>query len=115
MHDLARHLLHFLEVLKVAHISLLSMIADNEQFCHGKANTSSTASENDGQEGGGKLERGIQKSAGKVTNDLRYFAIILDGLEQRSQSLETQLRNEISLVSFLYLIDFSIFLNLIST
>lgn len=100
MHELARHVIHSSEVLKVACNTLLRMVADHERLCREGGERLSTTISKNGSDGNGKLARGYPKSLGQIANDLRYHAAFLDCLKQRSHAFDERLRNEIKLVGF---------------
>lgn len=99
MHELARHVIHSSEVLRVACKTLLRMVADYDQLCQEELDKESSSSSENG-DGDRRLEAGPRNSSRQVADDLRYHAAFLDCLQQRSQSFDERLRNEIKLVGF---------------
>jgi hypothetical protein len=99
MHELARHVIHSSEVLRVACKTLQRMVADQQRLCReNEVASPSGTSEDGGREPDGRTQRGPQKSLRQIANDLRYHAALIESLQQRSQSFDERLRNEIKLV-----------------
>jgi hypothetical protein len=89
MHEIARHVIHFSEVLSVAIETVTSMIYEHEVFF---------------EENSALLQLAIVLSQG-TRRKLRFQITILKSLYSRSKALEERLRNEISLVKRIVLYD----------